>query len=187
MCFALLINACAEACANTAPGFVTLRLAEQKWLDAFPAPSDYEADQALNVPLTITGDITFDTTTYPDAGWYEWCIQVETADLIPALQGEPGAKYWQTRLPFKLAGHDALIDQAVDWSVNTKLVAMLVDQNGAKRVIGNKTNFLRLEKAEGPQGAKPGDFAGWDMELILPAHNKLSPYYTGAVTPIITA
>lgn len=186
MCFQLLIKAETDTgkCKNNAPGYSKMYLANQAWLDTVPAPSDYQADQVANEPLEITADITFDTVTYTTAGWYEWDIQPQTTDWRPSLQGEIGQKYWQTTIPFKIAGHQALIDQAVDWAYNLRLVVLLLDNEGLYRFVGNKTLYCSVQKMDGQQGAAPGDFAGWDAELFLPAHQKLSPYYSGAITPI---
>lgn len=181
-----LIKAQAGQTLCVAPGIVKLHLTEQKTIDAFPAVEDYYTDPVANNPLVISTDITFDTVTYPDAGWYEWDIMPESTDWKPTLQGPLGAQYWQTIIPLKLAGHDALLDQAVDWAKGKKLVALLEDVSGKKRVIGNKSIFCSWQKIEGTQGAARGDFSGWDMELILPVHCALSPYYTGAITPIFT-
>lgn len=183
---AKLINAKSKegGCANAAPGFVKLYLAEQKWLDAVPAREDYFTDPVANEPLTISGDVTFDTVTYTEAGWYEWDLMPETTDYVPSGQGPRGARYWQSTIPLKLAGHDALIDQAVEWANCKKMVALLLDVDGQYRLVGDKTVYLSVNKADGPQGAAAGDFSGWDMELFIPSHKLLFPYYTGAITPI---
>lgn len=186
MCNVKIISAKAAtgACKNTAPGYVKLWLAEQQWFDTFPAPEDFFTDPVTYDPLVISADITFDTVTYTTAGWYEWDLQPETGDWLPSAQGELGARYWQTTIPFKIAGHEALVDQAVQFALNARCVAMLEDTTGARRVIGNKSLYVSLNKADGSQGKKAGDFAGWDCELLLPSHLVVSPYYTGAMTPV---
>ena len=177
-----LIKATAT-CPNLAPGLVKLFLAEQKWLDTVPAPEDYYTNNSLK-PLTITGDITLDTTTYPDAKWTEWDIQPNKNGYEPVSLGETGARYWQTSIPFMIAGLDPAIDQAVDWALNAKLVAVGQLRSGKRIFIGDKTNFLEMTQGNGNSGKATGDFVGWDLILQLPAHNILSPYYEGALTPV---
>lgn len=184
-CVAKLIQAtAANECVNKSPGLTRLLLAEKKWIATIPAPEDYNADPVANGPLEISGDITFDAVTYPEAGWKEVPVQVQKTNLQPVSQGEPGAKSWGTRLAFSYAGHAPLLDQHVDWLQSAYLVALVMDTAGRWVKVGDLNTPAEVDVAEGTWGPGPTDFSGWNIELLVPAHPNLWPYYTGAVTPL---
>lgn len=171
-------------CANKAPGFTKIYLAEAKWVSGYPDELTFNSANTATAKV-VTGDITFDTATYPDAGWYEWDFQPKTLDLIQEAQGETGAKYYQTRLPGKIAGHHPLVDQALDDSRDLDLVALMLDKDGKPIRVGSPSNPLNMEVLMSKYGTRAGEESGFDVELQVDTHNRLWPYYEGAIAPLI--
>lgn len=193
MCVKKLIagTTAADVCRNTAPGLDTrIYAARTEWLTggAIPAREDFFTDDVANSPMLISTDITFDTVTYPEAGWYAIDAQVQTASLESTFEGNPGAKYRATNLSYNIAGLDAKLEQHVEWlERHDDLIFLVKDKSGAFRVVGDQNTPARVETSTFRTGAAPGDDIGFEMGIIVDAHNNLWPRYTGARTPLVTA
>ena len=184
MCLTKLIKAQVPAgeCANKAPGLNKIYLAEAAWLSTNPARDDYF--NGSGEPISVTSDITFDTGTYSAAGWYEWDFQPRTLDLNQELQGEVGAQYYTSNLSGKIAGHHKNVDQAVDWLPGLELIALVQDKDGNWIRVGSASNPLIASEIVSKYGTRAGEEIGFDITLNVDAHNRLWPYYTGAISPI---
>lgn len=187
MCFAVLKKAATTApkCRNKTPGLSKIYFADVRWIPLFPNREDHAADPVNNKPLTVSDTLVFDTTTYPEAGWYQWDVQRNTGDLKDNLLGESGGKYLQTEMPFNIAGHEEEMEQAIEWAMNLDLVALATDKAGKLRLVGDKVNPLEMG-FNSQYGLRAGDFTGYEFIMRIEAHPFLHPYYTGAITPLYT-
>lgn len=180
MCTQKLIKAQVTCPSKVAGMGAKIYFADARHIQAIPAAEDYEADPVANDPLTISGDITFDVTTYPGTGWMEWDVGRDTVNLTEELAGDPGQQYIDQQVPFKITGQDPLYDQALQWSIDLGLIALIPNKFGGYRLVGDKANPAYLN-FRSDHGLVIGDFTGHECTLQR-ASNTKAYYYTGAIT-----
>lgn len=180
MCVKKLITA-QVACPNKVAGMTQfLYAADAKHISAIPALEDYDADPVANDPLTISGDITFDTVTYPNTGWRPFDVARDSMNLVQELTGDPGQQYVQQTLSWKWFGIEPVYAQALEWTIELGLVFLAQDKAGKYRLVGDKSNpaFLGFNNQ---YGLVLGDFVGSELTATR-ASAGLAPFYTGTIT-----
>lgn len=155
------------------------------WIDAFPGFKDYETSGLAADAYMIDGDITFDTTTYPEAGWYQYAFLKDSLDVMEeTLGGTDVGKYESTVVPFKMPGINGVILHHFAWLKSCPdLIMMYPSKSGLDRVVGNQSFPLDVY-GKVQHGKKAGDYVGVDAEGKIDAHGYNWPLYSGAKTPI---
>ncbi|WP_126244117.1 hypothetical protein [Chitinophaga rhizosphaerae] len=155
-------------CGAATPGIAKLYLAEVGDITniGLPGPTD---PWTIETPITLTAgkfwkDIPF--------------VELE-AGLVDEIADAVNGGF-KKDIPFKLARYNAANNKWVNDLIGARVIAIIADNNDQMIIVGSKKQPLRLEKAKGDTGQKPGDKNGWELNLTGNG-DKPCFFYTGAV------
>lgn len=171
-----------DSCSTVGPGLIPNLLVTYKdWIDAYP---DREAYPGTGLsPNTISGDITLDTATYPDAVWVRWYTSPEKAGFEDESQGDLGAQSFTGKIEAFVPGNDALFSHIMGKTLNNELILLYQYNNKNWRLFGD-LDFPAFARFKEVTGKVRGDSIGYEVTLEVPIHDVPFAYYTGTVPTV---
>lgn len=178
MCNDILYDITNDDCAFNLPGVTQLKYTLKKWANTLPALQDYEADPVLNDPLTLDGDITLDTVTYPTAQWFTADLEVDENGLKVDYNGKPGSGYYSSTIEGMISNVSRAAHYAVHKNNKSDLIVAVVDKTGAWRILGDTVNPAQfVGNYDG--GKAPGDKVGFPLTVTWATSGTPPPFYDG--------
>jgi hypothetical protein len=167
-----------DLCDFNIPGIVEIKYTLRNWIDAFPALLDYDANPTTVEAITLDGNITFNTTDFANAQWFDLQVEVDRNGFTTTPVGRP-VKYYTTAL----AGYVPTASRKNTWALHkagkSDLVVAVKNRKGEWRIIGDKDNSCTLI-ANFDTGQAPGDEnAGFTLDGLWSAHGTPCPFYDG--------
>lgn len=179
MCNEALVPVSPDFCNLGAPGLTEFKVALAKWFDAFPAPVAYSAGVANG--MTVAGNITFDTVTYPGAGWKDLKVQTDR-NGFESPYNEAKKTYSTTVNGFvPLDDQDpGLINYGMDLLNKSDVVMLGKDKDGFWEILGDPNNPVTFV-ANLASGAGNDDDKGWTIAALWKRHKQPPHFYTGTI------
>lgn len=166
------ISAIQEPCGIPVPGIGELYLAEVKNIATIPAPNTTvgDADEwKVTTAITMVATKKFKKIEMePFSGGFD-------DDLKDAM-----ASGFAKGLKFRLKKYNTKSNAWISQAVGTKVIALIVDNNGQVILAGGLQSPLYIKAAKGSTGVKDGDKNGWDIELTG-IGSVASYFYTAAL------
>lgn len=163
-----------KICGPNPPGIVEVVLNNIKDVTTIPPIDDIPNH-------TISTDIVLSAKFFK-VGYTE-----ETGMFDEELVGETDAQSVKKTLPITIPGISPSNVAIIDEMVGGRYVAIVTYVNGDRRIVGNKTNPLRLSKVAAKSGKfGSNDRKGVEMELNT-SDFEFSPFYTGVYDATIIA
>lgn len=179
MCNDILYSLVFDPCVFNLPGVTKLRITLAKWVLTFPDNEDYDAAPTTANALTINGDIVLDTTTYPEAQWFEVPFEVDQNDLKSEYQGTGPSGYYQTTGTGFIPSSSRAAFWAFHKATKSDLIISVDTRNEDSRILGRPKNPANLV-ANHDSGKAAPDKAGFSVTVNWNAHGEPAPFYDGA-------
>lgn len=162
----------AIGCGSNAAGNTTLYLIKKESVTFIPAPTN------------LTHTIAVDVTLAALAAWSKIAITGSTLGVVDTLEGEFDHQSWKTEISFEIPKiRDEVLYQLNGW-VGMELIAVVVDNNGTQRIMGDLARPCKLTVAVVDTGKTGTDKNHHQVTLmVVPNSNHSSYIYTGEVVP----
>lgn len=129
-------------------------------------------------PVVLNGAVVGDLVLAPGAGWHALPYTQGTLKLDEQPKPDRGGTTYLVRVSAQRPQPDASVLDALDALDRRRLLLLLVETNGGRRLIGSKEEYVQL--LAGTEGQHPGTRAGVELRLEG-ATTRRAPYYAGAV------
>ena len=139
----------------------------------------YLPQEDLAAELVVeAGAVVGDLVLAPGAGWRALPYTQSTLKLDEQPKADRGGTTYQVRVTAQRPQPDAGVLAVLASLDRRKLLLLLVEANGGRRLIGSREEYVQL--LAGTEGQHPGTRAGVELRFEG-ATTRRAPYYTGAV------
>ena len=143
----------------------------------------YLPQEDLAAELVVeAGAVVGDLVLAPGAGWRALPYTQSTLKLDEQPKADRGGTSYQVRVSAQRPQPDAGVLAVLASLDRRKLLLLLVEANGGRRLIGSREEYVQL--LAGTEGQHPGTRAGVELRFEGAATQR-APYYTGAV-PVLS-
>ena len=162
-----------DCCQENIPGFEsTLYIVEACNIVTFPAVPAYdESDPGASV--IITDDIELK----PNTKFKTIPILLDSGSLVSTAQGNTGSKGFRNDAVFDIPGSSAVKLSFAQQSLNGCFVAILVDKQGKKRLVGSMLTSARFDTIEITNNNEDSKTA----YLLYDTIGRVAPIYEGVI------
>lgn len=135
-------------------------------------------EDLLQEPVVRDGAVVGDLVLAAGAGWHALPYTPHTLKLDEQPKPDRGGTTYQVRVTALRPQPDPAVLAVLDSLDRRRLLLLLVETNGGRRLIGSKEEYVQL--LAGTEGQHPGTRAGVELRLEGTTTRR-APYYQGAV------
>jgi hypothetical protein len=160
----------------TSPDLPSLSQAPNQGLVGFVAAYYLPQEDLLAEPVVMGGAITVDLVLATGAGWRALPYTPNTLKLDEQAKDTRDGVQYQVRVTAQRPQPDPGVLAVLASLDKRKLLLLLVEANGGRRLIGTREEYVQLLAST--EGQHPGTRAGVDLRLEGEASRR-APYYMG--------
>lgn len=166
----------------TSPDLPALTQAPNLGLVGFVGAYYLPQEDLVAEPVVQNGAVVGNLALAAGAGWRALPLTPHTLKLDEQPKADRGGPRYQVRVSAQRPQPDALVLAVLASLDRRKLLLLLVETNGARRLVGSSEEYVQL--LAGTEGQHPGARAGVELRFEGETTRR-APYYTGAV-PVLS-
>jgi len=156
----------------------TLSQAPQQQLAGYAAAWYLPQEDLRQEPIVAGGQVVGDLVLASGAGWRVLPHTAHTLKFDEKPKPDRGATMYQVKLQAERPTPTPAVLSALAGLERRRLLVLLQEHSGARRLVGSRDEFVRLLSSS--EGQHPGTHAGLGLELSGDT-TRLAPYYAGAM------
>lgn len=159
-------------------GLGSLSQAPPQQLAGYAAAWYLPQEDLVQEPIVVGGQVVGDLVLASGAGWRVLPHTAHTLKFDEKPKPDRGATIYQVKLQAERPTPTPAVLGALASLDRRRLLVLLQEHSGARRLVGNRDEYLRLLSST--EGQHPGTHAGLGLELSGDT-TRLAPYYSGSM------
>ncbi|MDO7876010.1 hypothetical protein Q5H93_14800 [Hymenobacter sp. ASUV-10] len=156
----------------------SLAQAPQQPLAGYAAAWYLPQEDLVQEPVVVGGQVVGDLVLASGAGWRVLPHTRHTLKFDEKPKPERGSTIYHVKLQAERPTPTPAVLGALAGLERRRLLLLVQEHSGARRLVGSRDEYLRLLSAS--EGQHPGTHAGLSLELSGET-TRLAPYYAGAL------